>query len=225
MKTQLVTLSSLFFISLSSSVLASDAIVNESLEQKKQDEKSYHSQDIRNVQSSITGEYESYEDADAISLDGTYGINDKASVGITYKNYSFDYDDEASDVMSLTGQYNISSNVVIDGVWNNIDGEYNNYRFGGNYVGDARFGVWNVGANYYGGDLADGFDVEAGVLVPFGNMYYRGDFTYFVDAEGYENIFENKLGWTNGKIDVNASVSTYELGEDTFFGVELGYLF
>ncbi|WP_245300909.1 hypothetical protein [Vibrio echinoideorum] len=122
--------------------------------------------------------------------------------------------------MTLSGQYNVSNNVVIDGEWN-ISGDYDNLTVGGNYVADAGFGAWNVGANYSSGDASDGFDLEAGILVPFGNMYYRGDFTYFLDS-GYDSVFENALGWTNGNIDVNASVTMYEL-DDTSVDIEFGY--
>ncbi|MFA0054920.1 hypothetical protein [Vibrio echinoideorum] len=222
MKIQLVTLSSLFVLSFSGAVSASDMNTKEDSEKDLSIDKNYHSQDVRNVQSSIKAGYETIEDLDLLSVEGTYGINDKASVSLGYKQLGIDGYDETSDAMTLSGQYNVSNNVVIDGEWN-ISGDYDNLTVGGNYVADAGFGAWNVGANYSSGDASDGFDLEAGVLVPFGNMYYRGDFTYFLDS-GYDSVFENALGWTNGNIDVNASVTMYEL-DDTSVGIEFGYLF
>jgi hypothetical protein len=222
MKIQLVTLSSLFVLSFSGAVSASDMNIKEGSEKDLSIDKNYHSQDVRNVQSSIKAGYETIEDLDLLSVEGTYGINDKASVSLGYKQLGIDGYDETSDAMTLSGQYNVSNNVVIDGEWN-ISGDYDNLTVGGNYVADAGFGAWNVGANYSSGDASDGFDLEAGVLVPFGNMYYRGDFTYFLDS-GYDSVFENALGWTNGNIDVNASVTMYEL-DDTSVGIEFGYLF
>jgi hypothetical protein len=222
MKIQLVTLSSLFVLSFSGAVSASDMNTKEDSEKDLSIDKNYHSQDVRNVQSSIKAGYETIEDLDLLSVEGTYGINDKASVSVGYKQLGIDGYDDTSDAMNLSGQYNVSNNVVIDGEWN-ISGDYDNLTVGGNYVADAGFGAWNVGANYSSGDASDGFDLEAGVLVPFGNMYYRGDFTYFLDS-GYDSVFENALGWTNGNIDVNASVTMYEL-DDTSVGIEFGYLF
>lgn len=222
MKIQLVTLPSLFVLSFSGAVSASDMNIKEGSEKDLSIDKNYHSQDVRNVQSSIKAGYETIEDLDLLSVEGTYGINDKASVSLGYKQLGIDGYDETSDAMTLSGQYNVSNNVVIDGEWN-ISGDYDNLTVGGNYVADAGFGAWNVGANYSSGDASDGFDLEAGVLVPFGNMYYRGDFTYFLDS-GYDSVFENALGWTNGNIDVNASVTMYEL-DDTSVGIEFGYLF
>lgn len=222
MKIQLVTLSSLFVLSFSGAVSASDMNTKEDSEKDLSIDKNYHSQDVRNVQSSIKAGYETIEDLDLLSVEGTYGINDKASVSVGYKQLGIDGYDDTSDAMTLSGQYNVSNNVVIDGEWN-ISGDYDNLTVGGNYVADAGFGAWNVGANYSSGDASDGFDLEAGVLVPFGNMYYRGDFTYFLDS-GYDSVFENALGWTNGNIDVNASVTMYEL-DDTSVGIEFGYLF
>ena len=222
MKTQLVTLSSLFVLSFSGAVAASDMNTKEDSAKDLSIDKNYHSQDIRNVQSNIKAGYETIEDLDLLSVEGTYGINDKASVSVGYKQLGIDGYDETSDVMTLSGQYNISNNIVIDGEWN-ISGDYDNLTVGGNYVADAGFGAWNVGANYSTGDVSDGFDLEAGVLVPFGNMYYRGDFTYFLDS-GYDSVFENALGWTNGNIDINASVTMYEF-DDTSVGIEFGYFF
>ncbi|TVU65788.1 hypothetical protein FQP88_00430 [Vibrio atlanticus] len=222
MKIQLVTLSSLFVLSFPGAVSASDMNIKEGSEKDLSIDKNYHSQDVRNVQSSIKAGFETIEDLDLLSVEGTYGINDKASVSLGYKQLGIDGYDETSDAMTLSGQYNVSNNVVIDGEWN-ISGDYDNLTVGGNYVADAGFGAWNVGANYSSGDASDGFDLEAGVLVPFGNMYYRGDFTYFLDS-GYDSVFENALGWTNGNIDVNASVTMYEL-DDTSVGIEFGYLF
>lgn len=223
MKTQLVTLSSLFILSFSSVVSANDLATNESTNQVAQENKNYHSQDIRNVQSNITAGYDSFENGDQLSLEGTYGINDKASVSVGYSTFGSDHHSAFDyDAVTLSGQYNLTNNIVLDGEWN-VSGDYDNLRVGGNYVADAGFGVWNVGANYSSGDYSDGFDLEAGVLVPFGNMYYRGDFTYFLDS-GYNSVFENALGWTNGNIDVNASVTMYEF-DDTSVGIEFGYLF
>ncbi|UPR33753.1 hypothetical protein ISX50_11760 [Vibrio cyclitrophicus] len=222
MKTQLVTLSSLFVLSFSGAVAASDMNTKEDSAKDLSIDKNYHSQDIRNVQSNIKAGYETIEDLDLLSVEGTYGINDKASVSVGYKQLGIDGYDETSDVMTLSGQYNISNNIVIDGEWN-ISGDYDNLTVGGNYVADAGFGAWNVGANYSTGDVSDGFDLEAGVLVPFGNMYYRGDFTYFLDSD-YDSVFENALGWTNGNIDINASVTMYEF-DDTSVGIEFGYFF
>lgn len=223
MKTQLLTLPSLFILSFSSAVSANDQATKENTNQVAQDSKNYHSQDIRNVQSKITAGYESFEYGDQLSLEGTYGINDKASVSVGYSAYNSDFHSIGDhDSMTLSGQYNLSNNIVLDGAWN-VSGDYDNLRVGGNYVTDAGFGAWNVGANYSSGDYSDGFDLEAGVLVPFGNMYYRGDFTYFLDSD-YDSEFENALGWTNGNIDVNASVTMYEF-DDTSVGIEFGYLF
>ncbi|UWZ98346.1 hypothetical protein [Vibrio splendidus] len=222
MKTQLVTLSSLFVLSFSGAVAASDMNTKEDSKKDLSIDKNYHSQDVRNVQSNIKAGYETIEDLDLLSVEGTYGINDKASVSVGYKQLGIDGDDETSDVMTLSGQYNISNNIVIDGEWN-ISGDYDNLTVGGNYVADAGFGAWNVGANYSTGDVSDGFDLEAGVLVPFGNMYYRGDFTYFLDSD-YDSVFENALGWTNGNVDINASVTMYEF-DDTSVGIEFGYFF
>jgi len=223
MKTQLFTLSSLLILSFSGVVSASDITDKENQDKTQQTTKSYHSQDVRNVQSNVSAGYDSYENGDQLSLDGTYGINDKASVGLSYSTFSSDYHSALDyDAVTLSGQYNLSDNIVLDGEWN-ISGEYDNLTVGGNYVADASFGVWNVGANYSSGDLSDGLDFEAGVLVPFGNMYYRGDFTYFLDS-GVDSVFENALGWTNGKVDVNASVAMYEF-DDTSVGIEFSYLF
>ncbi|CAK2036151.1 hypothetical protein [Vibrio crassostreae] len=222
MKTQLVTLSSLFVLSFSGAVAASDMNTKEDSAKDLSIDKNYHSQDVRNVQSNIKAGYETIEDLDLLSVEGTYGINDKASVSVGYKQLGIDGYDETSDVMTLSGQYNISNNIVIDGEWN-ISGDYDNLTVGGNYVADAGFGAWNVGANYSTGDVSDGFDLEAGVLLPFGNMYYRGDFTYFLDSD-YDSVFENALGWTNGNIDINASVTMYEF-DDTSVGIEFGYFF
>ncbi len=223
MKTQLVTLSSLFILSFSSVVSANDLATKESTNQVAQENKNYHSQDIRNVQSNITAGYDSFENGDQLSLEGTYGINDKASVSVGYSTFGSDHHSAFDyDAVTLSGQYNLSNNIVLDGEWN-VSGDYDNLTVGGNYVADAGFGAWNVGANYSSGDYSDGFDLEAGVLVPFGNMYYRGDFTYFLDSD-YDSVFENALGWTNGNIDVNASVTMYEF-DDTSVGIEFGYLF
>lgn len=223
MKTQLVTLSSLFILSFSGVVSADDQATKENTKQVAQDSKNHHSQDIRNVQSKIIAGYDSFESGDQLSLEGTYGINDKASLSLGYSTFGSDSHSASDhDAMTLSGQYNLSDNIVLDGEWN-VSGEYDNLTVGGNYVVDASFGVWNVGANYSSGDLSDGFDLEAGVLVPFGNMYYRGDYTYFLDSD-YDSVFANTLGWTNGNIDVNASVTMYEF-EDTLVGIEFGYLF
>ncbi|UPR46680.1 hypothetical protein ITG13_09975 [Vibrio cyclitrophicus] len=223
MKTQLVTLSSLFVLSFSGAVAASDMNTKEDSAKDLSIDKNYHSQDIRNVQSSIKAGYDSFENGDQLSLEGTYGINDKASVSVGYSTFGSGYDSAFDyDAVTLSGQYNISNNIVIDGEWN-ISGDYDNLTVGGNYVADAGFGAWNVGANYSTGDVSDGFDLEAGVLVPFGNMYYRGDFTYFLDSD-YDSVFENALGWTNGNIDINASVTMYEF-DDMSVGIEFGYFF
>lgn len=233
MKTQLLTLSSLFVISFSSVVSANDTTNSENVEQEVQAENNYHNQDIRNVQSSIKAGYDTQEfdryDVNIIGVEATYGINDKASIGLSYDTLDIDFGNDKlndhydrEDVITLSGQYNISNNIVIDGEWN-ISGDYDNLTVGGNYVADAGFGAWNVGANYSTGDVSDGFDLEAGVLVPFGNMYYRGDFTYFLDSD-VDTVFENALGWTNGNVDVNASVTMYEF-DDTSVGIEFGYYF
>ncbi|MDH5886911.1 hypothetical protein [Vibrio splendidus] len=223
MKKQLITLSSLFVISFSSVVSANDTTNKENVEQGVQAETKYHNQDIRNVQSNIKTGYDSNEYGEQLSIEGTYGINDKASVGLSYSAFGSDNgSDEDYDVVTLSGQYNLSDNIVLDGEWNTSE-HFDNLTIGSNYVADTGFGVWNVGANYSSGDVSDGLDVEAGVLVPFGNMYYRGDFTYFLDSD-VDTVFENALGWTNGNVDVNASVTMYEF-DDTSVGIEFGYYF
>ncbi|MDH6027998.1 hypothetical protein [Vibrio splendidus] len=223
MKKQLITLSSLFVISFSSVVSANDKTNKENVEQGVQAETKYHNQDIRNVQSNIKTGYDSNEYGEQLSIEGTYGINDKASVGLNYSAFGSDnVSDEDYDVVTLSGQYNLSDNIVLDGEWNTSE-HFGNLTIGGNYVADTGFGVWNVGANYSSGDVSDSLDVEAGVLVPFGNMYYRGDFTYFLDSD-VDTVFENALGWTNGNVDVNASVTMYEF-DDTSVGIEFGYYF
>ncbi|GAM75515.1 hypothetical protein JCM19241_3427 [Vibrio ishigakensis] len=212
MKTKIVSLSSLLLISVTAQANeqeSADATVETQVN-------SYHAQDVRNVQTKLEADYFTHDGYDAYAVGGEFGIGDSASVGITY------LDNDYWDAIAITGQYNINENIVIDALWN-VSGDYDQLTFGANYVADASFGVWNIGANYSTGDLNDSADFEAGVLIPFGDFYYRGDFTYFLDA-GYDSEFENKLGWTNGTFDINASYNMYEF-DDSYVGIHFGYLF
>lgn len=56
MKTQLLTLSSMFILSFSGVASADAQATKENTNQVAQDSKNYHSQDIRNVQSKITAD-------------------------------------------------------------------------------------------------------------------------------------------------------------------------
>ncbi|GEA59108.1 hypothetical protein [Vibrio comitans] len=225
MKTKIVSLSSLLLLSVSANAA----------EQEKNDvnvdtqTNTYHAQDVRNVQTKLEADYFTHDSFDGYAVGGEFGIGDKASVGVTYTALEYTWNDwrgnensTDSDAIAVTGQYNINENIVIDALWN-VSGDYDQLTFGANYVADASFGVWNLGANYSMGDLNDSADFEAGVLIPFGDFYYRGDFTYFLDS-GYDTEFENKLGWTNGTVDINASYNMYEF-DDSYVGIHLGFLF
>ncbi|GEA52702.1 hypothetical protein VIN01S_35060 [Vibrio inusitatus NBRC 102082] len=226
MKTKVITLSSLLFLSLS--VQANEEQTTE-VETAQSKTEGHHAQDVRNVQTKLEADYFTHDHFDGYAVGGDFGITDKASIGVTYTALDYTWNDRLgrenssdSDMIALTGQYNINENIVIDALWN-VSGDYDQLTFGGNYVSDASFGVWNIGANYSMGDYNDSFDFEAGVLIPFGDFYYRGDFTYYLDA-GYDTEFENKIGWTNGSIDVNASFNMYEF-DDSYVGIHFGYLF
>ncbi|GAB7219691.1 hypothetical protein [Vibrio comitans] len=225
MKTKIVSLSSLLLLSVSAQA-AEQETTDETVDIKTN---SYHAQDVRNVQTKLEADYFTHDNFDGYAVGGEFGIAGKASVGVTYTALEYTWNDRLgrenstdSDAIAITGQYNINENIVIDALWN-VSGDYDQLTFGANYVADASFGVWNLGANYSMGDLNDSADFEAGVLIPFGDFYYRGDFTYFLDS-GYDTEFENKLGWTNGTVDINASYNMYEF-DDSYVGIHLGFLF
>ncbi|MEZ9912852.1 hypothetical protein AB4346_08530 [Vibrio breoganii] len=227
MKIKIISLSSLLFLSVSAQ--AADQETQENVSTNTETT-TYHAQDVRNVQTKLEADYFTHDNFDGYAVGGEFGINDKASIGVTYTALEYTWNDRLgrenssdSDAIAITGQYNINENWIVDALWN-VSGDYDQVTFGANYVGDAQFGVWNVGANYSMGDSNDSADFEAGVLIPFaGNFYYRGDFTYFLDAS-YDSEFENKLGWTNGSVDINASYNMYEF-DDSYIGIQLGYLF
>ncbi|GEM81510.1 hypothetical protein [Vibrio superstes] len=232
MKIKLISLSSILFISMSAYASEEEQQVeeNKQVAEVKAQRTGYHAQDIRNVQTKLEADYFTHDNFDGYAVGGDFGIGDSASIGVQYTALEYTWNDfrgreksSDSDAVAITGQYNINENIVIDALWN-VSGDYDQLTFGANYVADASFGVWNLGANYSMGDLNDSADFEAGVLIPFGgDFYYRGDFTYYLDS-GYDSEFENKLGWSNGTIDINASYNMYEF-DDSYIGVHFGYLF
>lgn len=154
----------------------------------------YHYQDLRDRNTDIEVAYADYDYGNSVSILGNLGLmENRLSLGIGYSSFSGDNDHFDYDHYYFDAQFNLTNNMILGAAYYD-DAEAFKVNF--DYVADANFGVWDVGAYVFDGDIG----MRAGALIPISSAwYYRGD----IDWRDFDYLtFTNRVGAVFGAFDV-----------------------
>lgn len=156
----------------------------------------YHYQDLRDRNTDLEVAYADFDYGNSISVLGNLGLLDnRLSIGLGYTNFSGDNDVVDYDHYYIDAQFNLTNNMVLGASYfEDIEA----FKVNFDYVADANFGVWDVGAYVFDGDIG----LRGGLLIPFSSAwYYRGD----LDWQDFDYLtFTNRVGIVMGAFDLGA---------------------